>query len=223
MSIQSIVTKTQNIYQFLNIKLATPVAAMQNKLAISLPLSSPVVFCGLMLMMFYAIINFANNFICNLIGIFYPLLFGSTIISNKNLFRNLTYNKYWMIFGAVILIDTFLGFILQSIPGYYYLKITFIYAMIRNNFELVDVTYDKVTTIKCQRFDPLIQKIINSIQNWSEWNMLVDHLKVDSSKEFVDTSIKLPSEILTTNTDTDTNKSANNDDINDNESVPNIF
>jgi len=75
--------------------------------------------------------------------------------------RLLNLNKYWVLFGSMVIADTFGGFILHSIPGYFYLKIGFIYALIRNNYALTGTVFSGLETLYVtSNLRPMIDRLI---------------------------------------------------------------
>lgn len=151
MSSRSVISMFNNTCQVLNTKLVWPAKALQTRLGLRtdlLPkcLSTPLNFCTMIVLMFFTSVSFANNLVCNLFGILYPMIYGLSVVNDTtNTNKSTTFNKYWMLFGMITLIDSLFGFVLHNIPGYFYLKIGFVYSLIRKDFALVDVIYDKIT------------------------------------------------------------------------------
>ena len=75
-----------------------------------------------------------------MLGIIYPLMYWLSVRSDyTNRISNLLLlNKYWIMFGLLTLFESVFGFVLNLIPGYYYLKFVMIYLLMRNNFALSD-------------------------------------------------------------------------------------
>jgi hypothetical protein len=148
MSYQLISNYLTHTLQFLNAKLSFPAELLQNYLSLKteyLPeiIRTPMNFVMVFLFGLFTIIYYANNLIYNLIGILYPLAYGLSIFNTQpaNTDTLVTFNKYWMLFGFVTLIDSLFGFILYLIPGYYYCKLGLIYLLLRNNFMLTNTTF----------------------------------------------------------------------------------
>lgn len=149
MSNQQIISYINMGIQFLNDKLHIPTQMLQKSLMLNIKtlpdiLKTPLNFSTILLFIVFIIIGYANNLICNVIGILYPLIYGLDIFNGAPIDtnRSVKLNKYWMLFGIFHLIDTFFGFILYLIPGYFYLKIALIYAMIRADFELSNTLFN---------------------------------------------------------------------------------
>lgn len=173
MSLQTIGTYCGMAVQYLNEYLRGPVETFQSKLSLkteALPdfLHTPVYFTAMMTMIVMTIISFANNFICNLIGILYPVMYGFYLFtdapSDRNTQRSVTYNKYWILFGSITIIDMMLGFVLSFIPGYYYAKVAFIYLLIRDDFSLTDSVFGLIVKYyETSNFRPRIESILTSL------------------------------------------------------------
>jgi hypothetical protein len=148
MSYQLFLTYANSAVEFLNAKLVIPTQILQNNLSLktdSLPdnLKTPLNFSSMLLVAFFFVITYANNLICNLVGILYPLLYGLFVFNETpiNTERSVTLNKYWMLFGVITLMDTFFSVLLDIIPGYFYLKVAAIYILIRNDFMLTNSAF----------------------------------------------------------------------------------
>src|SRR5205823_7895579 len=79
-----------NILQFLNTKLVVPMQLLQNFMSIkteSLPdfIQTPVNFISALMFLFFIIIGYANDFICNIIGILYPLMYSFNLFNGVSL------------------------------------------------------------------------------------------------------------------------------------------
>ena len=144
------ITKYINLaFQFLNDKLDLPATMLQNTLALrieSLPqiLTAPFNFTAAMMFLLFIIIGYANNLICSLIGVIYPIFYGLELFNTKLVSTNklILLNKYWILFGLIHLIDLLFGFILNFIRGYFYLKIALVYVLIRNDFRMSDKLFN---------------------------------------------------------------------------------
>lgn len=186
MTKSSVITYFLNIYQILNKQLEKPAKALQSKICFDtndLPalLKIPLIFCSISAFVFYIIFIFANNLIYNLIGIVCPLIYGASIANETDIDKIKTYNKYWIIFGVITLIDSLCGFFLHLVPYYYYLKIGFIYILMRNNFSSVDTIYDRFARI-CTQFAsyPLIKKSVSILpfRKIDQEESKIDHQKL---------------------------------------------
>lgn len=143
----------------------------------SLPgiLKTPLNFSTLVTFMLFIIITFANDLICKIIGILYPILYGFHFINGEpngpplDMNKLMILNKYWIVFGSITLIDTFFGFILHWIPCYFYAKFIFIYMLIRNDFSSTTIAFNLLEEIYSKLKDHIkIEKVIedlNSLEN----------------------------------------------------------
>ncbi|AUL77645.3 hypothetical protein QJ856_gp1172 [Tupanvirus deep ocean] len=148
MAYQQVLSYFSSALQFMNNKLIVPTQLLQNNLSLkteSLPsvLRTPVNFASMLVFALFFIISYANDFICNLIGVLYPLTYGLSVYNETevNPETSVTLNKYWMLFGVITLMETFFGFILHVLPGYYYLKIGLLYALVRNDFRMSNTMF----------------------------------------------------------------------------------
>lgn len=151
-----IVTRIIHGFHTMNANLVTPIKAIKDKLALNvyLPrlLEIPIVYLLTLCMFLFNVITATNNLLGNIIGIVYPLSVREHV--NEQLL-----NKYWCIFNGLTLIDILFGFILHSIPGYFFLRTSFILALMRNNFALVDIVHDKLPFDKARPNDPIDKPI----------------------------------------------------------------
>lgn len=126
----------------------------------------PTNFTILVATLFIIIISFANNLVCNIIGIFYPVIYGLSVFAENpiDVQKSITLNKYWMIFGTITLIDMFFGFFLHILPFYFYLKIILIYGLVRSNFAFCGSVFSLLEFYYIKSdFRPQIENIINNI------------------------------------------------------------
>ncbi len=159
--------------EYMNNKLVVPTNLLQDSLSLkteTLPqiLRTPVNFASVMLFAAYIVFSFANNLICNIIGILYPLLYGLDVFSETpvNTDTSVTLNKYWMLFCSLILIDSFFGFLLHLIPAYYYLKVGLIYVLIRNDFAMTNTVFNALENLYVQSdLRPKIESTIELISS----------------------------------------------------------
>lgn len=78
-----------------------------------------------------------NDFICNIFAIIYPSLYIHEYylkIRDSNNHSSNPMLEYWMIYALLLTIQQYMEFILLSIPGFYYMKMAFLYTLMRNNF-----------------------------------------------------------------------------------------
>lgn len=143
MSNQQIITYANLAIQFLNDKLNLPAQMLQNALSLKMDtfpqiLKSPFNFTAAMIFLLFIIIGYANNLICSLIGVIYPIIYGLDLFNANPVDTDklVLLNKYWILFAGIHLLDSIFGFILGFLPGYFYLKISLIYSLIRNDFAL---------------------------------------------------------------------------------------
>jgi hypothetical protein len=194
--------------QILNKQLGPAIQFVQSWLLVekdSIPnlTDTPLSFAAVFMFAVYFLLSYANSFICDLVGILYPLAYGyylctgqmttpSTVqptqthpLDNNSMDNStdnsntmevtpststpstdklLTLNKYWIIFGLLMLVDAFLGFILHLIPGYFYLKLGFIYAIVRSEFAYTSVVFDILVGL-CNQYSlrPLIAQALTSV------------------------------------------------------------
>lgn len=157
--------------QYLNTKLVVPTRFLQSKLSLkteTLPenLRTPLNFSAIVAVTLALIITFANNLVCNVVGILYPLFYGLYIFNEQpvNTQRSVTLNKYWILFGVLSVVDSFFGFILHLVPGYFYLKIGIIYALIRNDFALTNVAFSMLESYYAKSdYRPKIETVLTGL------------------------------------------------------------
>ena len=166
---QTLLSNLKTACHYLNQKLIQPADIVHDKLSLgteSLPLvlKTPLAFSGLLAFVFFLIFNFANNLICNLIGIVYPIYYLLPRLKENNP-KLLTINKYWILFGILQFVESFIGFILYYIPGYFYLKFGLLYMLVRNDFAMTNVVY----TFAGERYyrsslRPVVQEVVRKVE-----------------------------------------------------------
>lgn len=87
---------------------------------------------------------FANNLLCNIVGIVYPVMYGITLVNTENNTALISLNKYWVLFAVIILVDGIFSGILRFVPGYNYAKLALIYVLLKNDFYWSNYYYDLV-------------------------------------------------------------------------------
>jgi hypothetical protein len=144
-----VVTSVQFLIQILNQQLAAPSKVVQQTLSLKMEnfpdvFRIPVMFFGVLGLFVLCVIYYANNLLCNLIGILYPVLDGLVLFNTVPVPTNklLTLNKYWILYGGLVMYESLFGFILRFIPFYYYFKFAFIYLLVRNDFYYTNTVFD---------------------------------------------------------------------------------
>lgn len=136
------------IIDFLNANLSFPVSTAQKYLSIDatyFPLS-PVNFITMIVLMFFSFVTFTNNFVCNLVGLAYPLFYGvKQYDEQQNTVSDMDgYTKYWMLYAMLVLFESFFGCVLSIVPGYFYCKFVLLCCLMRNNFAFSDRAFGMV-------------------------------------------------------------------------------
>lgn len=168
LSYQQVLAYLLSAMQFANSKLTGPVKWIQNNLSLktdTLPdtFNTPLNFSTILAFILFVVVTYANNLICNIVGILYPVLYGLYLFNETPLDskRLVTLNKYWMLFGCLTLLDAFAGFILHWIPGFFYAKIAFIYGLVRNDFALTNMAFGLLEQLYAlSNIRPMIEQCI---------------------------------------------------------------
>ena len=153
---------------YMNSILASPVKFVQSKLSLqtnTLPQStqSPVNFTLILVLMILLIMSYTSNLVCNVFGIGYPIMYTTQGTKPE---MTATLNKYWVIFGSMTLVDNVAGAFLNNVPGYYYVKLAFIYALIRNDFALTNTVYGVLESYYKQvTVLPIVEKYFYNIED----------------------------------------------------------
>ena len=154
--------KLQSMFSYtiihLNNILFLPKCILQSKIALKTDVfptfvHAPINYILSLILFLFIVIGYANNFICYIVGIAYPLAYSLPLVAylSSNGRNNIYYMesdkvmekdssklilvyKYWMLFGAITIIDSMLNYVFELVPGYYYFKFLFIYALVRNDF-----------------------------------------------------------------------------------------
>lgn len=121
---------------------------------IPLVFRKPVRFGLLLIGLLLSSAFFMDYLLCMMIGILYPMLYSYYLIKNSDINSdtnsiesNLRLLKYWVFYSFVHIMEFPLLFILRLIPGYFYLKISVFYLLIKNNFSLINLVYTYVEKI----------------------------------------------------------------------------
>lgn len=104
----------------------------------------------------YLLLSNVNALMCNTAGVIYPIMYCERILTMDPMPENsvATITKYWMIFGSLTLADP----ILSYVPLYYYLKLVFIYCLIKNDFALTPRVYAMFKKLYVQLEESLKQE-----------------------------------------------------------------
>jgi len=139
----------QTLQSYLNNALMGPVNYVKDKLSLkteALPtiLRAPLNFALFFSSLFYFVVANADAFICNMLGITYPIMYCLHTLNALPLSTDkiITNNKYWIIFGSLTILDPILGYV----PLYYYVKVIFIYFMVKNDFLLTTYAFEILET-----------------------------------------------------------------------------
>ena len=183
---------------------------LQNALSLkmeSLPqvLKSPFNFTFVMTFLLFIIVGYANNLICSLIGIIYPIIYGLDLFSTNSIDNNklILLNKYWILFGGLHLSDSLFGFVMKFLPGYFYLKIALVYVLIRNDFTMSEKLFS------------IFEKFYINSNLYPKIEMLLSFAKAKFNVDQNDVQNNLQSEQILQGNRSDTNKTT--------ESIPNTI
>lgn len=134
----------KNISDYLNENLsgvATWFKSMMGLSTSSLPaiLQAPLNFTLFSITSFYLLISNINALMCNAAAVIYPIMYCEYLLTMNQMPENnvAAVVKYWIIFGSLTLVDP----IFSYVPLYYYLKLVFIYFLIKNDFALTPRVY----------------------------------------------------------------------------------
>jgi len=168
---QTVLSYIWPVTTYFNTMLANPMQILQNNLSLKLEylpsmMKTPLNFALMMLFVSYSVMNYAGDFVCNLVGILYPLMYSSLMFNEitADLENSVMMNKYWMLFAGLVMVDTLFGFCLQLVPGYYYLKLSFIYSLVRNDFSLTNTAFTMIQ-VYYQKFNlgTYLQKVFSKL------------------------------------------------------------
>ena len=133
----------------LNEQLNAPSKVLQKTLSLKMDnfpeyLRTPVGFFSMVAVVVMCVVYYANNLLCNVIGILYPVLDSLVLLNTVPAPTNklVALNQYWVLYGGLVVFESLFGFILRFIPFYYYFKFGFIYLIVRNNFYYTSVLFN---------------------------------------------------------------------------------
>lgn len=161
-----------NTIHHINMKLSEPMDFLLKYFSLQkedLPCSFkiPITFFGFVIFSFYFIMNFAYNFLCSMIGLFYPVLYSLSLFNGElesNHFMTMT--KYWILYGLITFVDNLLGYVMYFIPGYSYLKILVLYMLVKHDFVYTKVVFDALSYyFTYYNMGPLFEKMVNTIKS----------------------------------------------------------
>jgi len=155
------------LIQFLNEKLADTHVSIQTRLSLktdSLPefFNTPVTFSIMLILFSFIVVSYANSIICHCIGILYPVLYCFNIFHGVPVDTNklTVLNKYWIVYSVLTLLDSFFGFVLHWLPGFFYMKVAIIYLLIRNDFAFSNDAFFVLETLyMSSNFMDIFQKV----------------------------------------------------------------
>ena len=96
-----------------------------------------------MIFMICYIIAYTNSLIYYLVAVSYPILYNMHLFNQnpKPTDDLMKVSKYWILLMSLNLVEAVIGFMLYFVPLYSYIKIGFLYALIRNDFYLADYLF----------------------------------------------------------------------------------
>lgn len=167
MTESSLFVNISNTINDINSKLSDPMIFLLKYFSLQkedLPcsLKIPITFFGVVFICLYFILSFAYNFLCNMVGLFYPVLYSLALfngVADPNNF--ITVTKYWILYGSLTLVDNLLGYVMYFVPGYSYLKILVLYMLIKNDFIYTKIVFDYFAYYN---MGPLFEKMVNMIK-----------------------------------------------------------
>jgi hypothetical protein len=147
--------------QIANNALAVPVQIVLSKLSLKTecipePITIPLNFTIIAILMMVHLITYTNNMFYYVIGMIYPILYNLHLFTEsdsnptEHIRKLLMINKYWILLTGLMLIESILGGLLCLFPFYSYLKIGFLYGLIRNDFYWSDNLYHRLCEMVVQ-------------------------------------------------------------------------
>ena len=78
------------------------------------------------------------------ITILYPALKSIRAIESPGKEDDKTWLTYWMVFGTFVVLETFVGFLLQLIPYWHWIRLLFFIWLLLPTFNGAEILYEKV-------------------------------------------------------------------------------
>ena len=117
-------------------------------LGVAFGINGKVVAIIILLIVVSVFIGFFDVYLTVLVGIVYPSYFSIKALETQELDDDKHWLTYWVVFGLLILLDTFLKIILDYIPFYITVKLLFILWLFLPNFKGALIIYHNFI-IKC--------------------------------------------------------------------------
>ena len=78
------------------------------------------------------------------ITIFYPSLMSIRAIQTADGEDDKTWLTYWMVFGSFVALETYIGFLLEFIPYWHWIRLSFFIWLLLPTFNGAEILYTKV-------------------------------------------------------------------------------
>lgn len=161
---QNFMEKIPIMISFINNKLSPIYTVIKEKFSLNCSFISESMNTPFNFFIFFSFISsfifFFGELVCNLLGVLYPMFYGIRILKDQktqsvneqdesimqeNQFSPfVTIYKYFFLHGLMTVFETLFGFIFFLLPGYYFIKFTIIYLLVRNNLEMSDKVFEYV-------------------------------------------------------------------------------
>ena len=188
--------KISILIKFLDNKLYYPIRVLNEKIRLDTEFipqnikSSPTIYASILLFMAITIFCFTDFICCVILSTIFPVMYSMKIIKDKepNINKLLKINKYWILMNIHNVIYNFLYPIISILPGHYYFRIFFMYAMIRSDFYLSEKIfnifekyYNKFGVVnKINLMVDIVSKKIYPMTDMSHMNNLIDLTNMDN-------------------------------------------
>ncbi len=110
------------------------------------------------------LILFGTSILTLCITVLYPAAMSIKAIETESTEDDKEWLTYWIIFGIFTLLDDFLGFILNMIPYFFWIKLVFFVYLFAPQTHGAKVVYENVVKPQLIRYKPQIEDLINTIK-----------------------------------------------------------
>lgn len=107
-------------------------------------INGKIIYIGLLIALFFIFIGVLEEYITMTLGVLLPAHFSFKALATKDKDDDKQWLTYWTVFSLFILIELFLGALLQYIPFYFFLKMVFLIWLFLPIFQGASVVYDNL-------------------------------------------------------------------------------
>mmetsp|Transcript_95763 Transcript_95763/g.206659 ORF Transcript_95763/g.206659 Transcript_95763/m.206659 type:complete len:176 (-) Transcript_95763:166-693(-) len=116
----------------------------------------------IVLLAIFVFFGLGASFICNLVGLLYPMYASVKAIESKDSSDDTQWLTYWIVYGVFGFLETFIDLILYWLPFFYAIKIAFLVWCMHPTTKGATVLYNSVIRPVFLAHEEKIDSLLNS-------------------------------------------------------------